>query len=95
MKGYWVVSADIADMQKFKEYASQAPEIIQRFSGQYLARAGEFSAVEGEARSRSTIIEFPSYQQALDCWHSDEYQEVRAIRLGGADISIIVVQGCD
>mgnify|MGYP000353797792 CR=1 FL=1 len=71
MKGYWIVSADLQDMEKFKQYVAKAPVILQQHSGRYLVRAGEFSAVEGQARSRNTIIEFPSYQQALDCWYSD------------------------
>ncbi|MCF2947580.1 DUF1330 domain-containing protein [Paraglaciecola aquimarina] len=93
MKGYWVVRADVSDMEKFKQYAAIAPTIIDNFSGRYLARAGEFSAVEGSARSRNTIIEFPSYQQALDCWHSVEYQGARKIRLGVAELDILIVQG--
>jgi uncharacterized protein (DUF1330 family) len=95
MKGYWIVSADVTDLDKFKQYAANTPAVLNKFEGQFLARAGEFAAVEGNARSRNTIIEFPSYQQALDCWHSAEYQEVRDIRLGGAELGIVIVQGCN
>lgn len=94
MKGYWIVSADVTDLDKFKQYAAKTPAVLNKYSGQFLARAGDFTAVEGNGRSRNTIIEFPSYQQALDCWHSAEYQDVRAMRLGGAELDIVIVQGC-
>ena len=32
--------------------------------------------MEGQARARNVLIEFPSVQHALDCFHSDEYQAV-------------------
>lgn len=92
-KGYWMVRADVTDMEKFKEYASKTPAVLSEFGGKFLARAGKYELVEGNTRSRNTIIEFPSYEAALDCWHSSEYQSARSIRLGGGELDIVIVEG--
>jgi len=92
-KGYWIVRADVTDMEKFKEYASKTPKVLEKFGGQFLARAGKFELVEGNTRSRNSIIEFPSYEAALNCWQSDDYQRVREIRLGGGELDIVIVEG--
>lgn len=92
-KGYWVVRADITDQNKFAEYAKRTPAALEKYQGKFLARAGKFAAVEGSTRSRNTIIEFPSYEHALDCWNSDEYQQARSFRLDGADLDIVIVEG--
>jgi uncharacterized protein (DUF1330 family) len=49
--------------------------------------------VEGKARSRIVVIEFPSYQAALDCYRSPEYAKAIAVRQASADADLIVVEG--
>ena len=39
------------------------------------------------------MIEFPSYQAALDCWASTEYQAARAKQRGGADMDLVIIEG--
>ena len=58
-------------------------------------RGGSFQAVAGTSRQRNVVIEFPSYQAALDCWNSPEYQAARAKQEGGAEIDLVVVEGYD
>ena len=93
-KGYWVVRADITDAEKFQNYASLTPKILESYGARFLARAGKYEVVEGETRSRNTIIEFPSYEKALACYQSEGYQQARELRLGGAEIDIVIVEGC-
>lgn len=94
-KGYWIVRADVTDMEKFKQYAAKTPAALSKYDAQFLVRAGESKLVEGDTRSRNSVIEFPSYQAALDCWTSDEYQSARALRLGGAELDIVVIEGVE
>ncbi len=93
-KAYWIVRADITDTEKFKHYISKTPAVLESFNAKFLARAGKYEVVEGETRSRNTIIEFPSYEKAMACYRSEEYQSARQQRLGGADIDIVIVEGC-
>ncbi|AWB68183.1 DUF1330 domain-containing protein [Saccharobesus litoralis] len=93
-KGYWIVRADVTDMEKFKQYIAKTPAALAKFGGNFLARAGTHEVVEGSTRSRNSLIEFPSYQAALECWQSDDYQQARALRLGGAQLDIVIIEGC-
>jgi uncharacterized protein (DUF1330 family) len=93
-KGYWIVSADVSDLEKFTNYAAKTPAVVEKFGGRFLVRAGEFMLAEGSARSRNTLIEFPSYQLAIDCWESKEYKNAKALRVGGAELDIVIVEGC-
>lgn len=93
LKGYWIVRVDVTDPHAYKEYASLTPGVLGRFGGRFLARGGQHEVVEGTARARSTVVEFPSYQAALDCYRSNDYQTVRRQRLGAADVDIIVIEG--
>jgi len=94
-KGYWMVRVDITEPEKFKAYVAANAQAFEKYGARYLARAGAFHAVEGGTRSRNTIVEFPSYQAALDCWHSPEYQAARNLRANAAEIDIVVVEGYD
>ncbi len=92
-KGYWIVRADVSDMTKFSDYASKTPEALGKYKGQFLVRAGQQKIVEGQSRARNSVIEFPSYKDALDCWNSEEYQNARQIRIGAAELDIVVIEG--
>lgn len=94
-KGYWMIRVDVSDLEAFKKYAESNAEALKKFGAKFLARAGAFTAVEGSTRSRNTIVEFPSYQAALDCWNSPEYQSARSLRLDAATIDLIIVEGYD
>ena len=39
------------------------------------------------------IIIFPSYEKALEWYHSEEYKPVRQIRLDNADTNQIIIKG--
>ena len=92
-KGYWLVRADITDTEKFKRYVAKTPEALTKFGAKFLVRAGDSIVVEGSSRSRNSVIEFPSYQAAIDCWESTEYQSAKALRIGGADLDIVIIEG--
>jgi uncharacterized protein (DUF1330 family) len=94
-KGYWIVRVDIADPEKYKAYTTANAKPFARYGARFLARAGRFECVEGAARARNAIIEFPSYEAALECWHSAEYQEVMKLRTDISTIDPIVIEGYD
>jgi uncharacterized protein (DUF1330 family) len=93
-KAYWIVSLDVINQYEFSEYASRTPQALKKYGGTFLCQAGQFSLVEGAFRTRNTIIEFPSYEAALNCWNSEEYQNARAFREEAAEIDIVIVEGC-
>jgi uncharacterized protein (DUF1330 family) len=92
-KGYWIGRVDVQDPEAYKAYVAANGPVFAKFGGRFLVRGGAFKPVEGEARSRNVVIEFPSYQVALECWDSPEYQAVKSKRDGHAIADILVIEG--
>ena len=94
-KGYWIAHVDVTDPDAYKIYASHNNEIIPKFGGRFLVRAGDNEILEGGLRPRHVVIEFPSYQAAKDCYASDEYQENIQRRLHAGRSDLTIVEGWD
>ncbi len=92
-KGYWIARVDVHDTERYKDYISTAKPAFERFGAIFLARGGQTEAVEGQARARNVVIEFPSLQHALDCYNSPEYQAAVKIRQEVADGEIVLIEG--
>ena len=73
-QGYWIARVDVADAEAYKAYVAANAAPIASFGGRFLVRAGRFENPEGSSRTRNVVIEFPSYQAALDCYRSPDYQ---------------------
>ena len=92
-KGYWIVRIDISDPEKYKAYVAANAEPLRKHGARFLVRGGSFEAVEGGSRARNAVVEFPSYQAAIDCWKSPEYQRAIARRRDAATADLIVIEG--
>ena len=94
-KGYWIGHSDVTDLDKYKRYMAADQPPIGRFGGRYLVRGGQQEVTEGKARSRTVVLEFPSYEAALACYRSDEYQAAKTFRDGVAELDLVIVEGYD
>lgn len=95
-KGYWVARVDVYDLDQYKQYATLNAAAFKKFGARFLVRGGTFTLKEGGSRARNVVIEFPSYQAALDCYASPEYAEASKFR--GGKISsgdLIIIEGYD
>jgi uncharacterized protein (DUF1330 family) len=92
-KGYWIGRVDVNNDEGYKTYAAANPAIFKKFGGRFVVRAGKFEAPEGSSRKRNVVIEFPSYQAALDCYNSPEYQVNIKVRAPHSTADIIVIEG--
>ena len=94
-KGYWIVQVDVPDADAYKPYlvANQAP--FGQFGARYLVRGGRRDVMEGSARDRIVVLEFPSFEAALACYRSPEYQAAKKLRDGEAEADVIVTEGYD
>src|SRR5512136_697714 len=94
-KGYWIGRVDVADTEKYKAYIQANAVAFKKFGAKFLVRAGRFENPEGTSRTRNVVIEFPTYQAALDCWKSPEYQEALKLRLQISTIDLVIIEGYD
>lgn len=92
-KGYWVGRIDVHDPEGYKDYLTTAAPAYKEYGAVFLVRGGRFETVDGQARSRNVVIEFPSYEAALACFNSETYQKARAIRLAFSEGDLIVIEG--
>jgi uncharacterized protein (DUF1330 family) len=94
-KGYWIGRIDVTDPEKYNAYIAANAEPFKKFGARFLVRGGRFENPEGASRSRNVVIEFPSYQAALDCWKSPEYQAAITLRQPVSTGDLIIIEGYD
>jgi uncharacterized protein (DUF1330 family) len=92
-KGYWIVEATIQNPDQYKKYIEADSPVFEKWGGTLLVRGGESTTLEGHSLQRHVVIEFDTYEKALECYHSDEYQAARQFRLGAADMNLVIVEG--
>ena len=94
MRGYWVaLYKKIDDTENLKKYSSIVTPIIKRFGGKPLVRGGEYKCLEGENFLRTVIWEFPSYDVAIECHESKEYQEGWSLAKDTTERNLQIIQG--
>src|SRR5262245_33402207 len=94
-KGYWIGRVDIADPERYKSYMAANAEPFRKYGARFLVRGGTFDVPEGATRSRHVVLEFPSYESALACWNSPEYQAAVKLRQPVSTIDLVIIEGYD
>ena len=94
-RGYWIARVSVHDAEGYKDYVEAAAKAFGKFDAKFLARGGAFRGVEGDARPRNVVIEFPSLADAQACYDSPEYQIAKAIRQRYAEGEIVLVEGAE
>lgn len=98
-KGYWIIHADVNDVDAFERYRAANEAAFAAVPHRYLVRGGKSMVREGNLRSRTVIIEFPSYAAAVALYEAPATSDARALRqqvLGGltvAEVDLLIVEG--
>lgn len=92
-KAYWIARVDIRDPERYKDYVTTARPAFEKHGARFLVRGGATQPLEGQARARNVVIEFPSMEAARACYESAEYQAAKAIRQTVADGELLIVEG--
>lgn len=74
MAGYWIVKGTLVDEDAFQEYAKLWKPVSEKYGARMLTAGGKSETPEGAAHERVLIVEFDSYQTALDCYNDPDYQ---------------------
>lgn len=94
-RGYWIGHVDVTDPEGYKAYMTADMEPFGKFGGRFLIRGGAHEVVEGKARSRTVVLEFPSYDTALACYRSPDYQAAKKLRDGRCEADFLIVESYD
>lgn len=95
LKGYWIAHVDVTDPEGYKPYTIANAEAFGKYGARFLVRGGRCEVTEGRQRARTVVLEFPSYEAALACYRSPEYQSAAALRKGKAELDLVVIDGFD
>ena len=93
MKAYWIAQVTVNSPDQYRFYAESAPEAFRKYNARILARGGRCEQLEGSGRPRNVVIEFDSFEDALACYNSPEYQAAKAKRQGAGEADIVIVEG--
>jgi uncharacterized protein (DUF1330 family) len=93
MTAYWIAHVTVTDPVKYAGYQSLAPAAFAKYGAVFLARGGDFDALEGPDFARHVVIEFPSMADARACYASAEYQSAKAQRDGACTALVTLVDG--
>ena len=93
LKGYWIVRVDIANNEQYRKYMAANAEPFKKYGARFLVRGGRFENPEGASRARNAVIEFPTYEAALACWKSPEYQRAIKLREPVSTMDLVIVEG--
>ena len=92
-KGYWVANMDVHKADIYDTYRAANAKPFADFGAKFLVRGGMQTNPEGQGHSRTVVLEFASYADALTCYESADYQAAKDIRLNAADGTLIIVEG--
>ncbi len=92
MSALWIAHVTVTDPEAYGRYAARASAIIPAHGGTFLARGGRYRQMEGTDRPRNVVARFPSFEAAVACYESPEYQEVLAIARAAAVRDLVIVE---
>ena len=92
-RGYWMGMVDVTDPANYPKYIAANKAAFDKYGAKFLVRGGQGEVLEGPAANRLVVIEFESYQTALDCFHSPEYQAALKLRQAYSKAHFAIVEG--
>jgi uncharacterized protein (DUF1330 family) len=93
MNAYVIGEIDVTDTAKYDNYRKQVLATVQKYGGRFLARGGRGEALEGAAPKRIVVLEFPSYEKALEWYRSKEYAPLIKLRQEASSGRLLLVTG--
>ena len=94
-KGYWIARVDVDNTEAYERYRALNAKAFARFAGRFVVRGPAGKVVKGTPRKHNVVIEFDSYEQAVACYESPEYQAAMEFLKDVGPIDLVIVQGYD
>lgn len=92
--GYVIGQITIHDPDNYPTYVAMVKPSLDAYKGRFLVRGGASQTFEGDAPGeRTVVIEFPSYQAALDWYNSPEYADAKKLRMSLSSSVQTIVEG--
>ena len=94
-KGYIIAEVTVTSPgQEFDEYRGKILDTVEAFDGQVLVRGGNPKLLEGDHPvGGAVILEFSSFERAMEWYNSAEYQKILPLRLKNAATRALCAAG--
>ena len=92
MPALWIANVTVTDAEAYGKYAALAGPAIAAHGGHFIARAGRYVQLEGNDRARNVVAQFPSLDDAVACYNSDEYQAALAHARDASERDLVVIE---
>lgn len=95
MGALWIGHVDVTDAEGYGEYAAKAAEVIPSKGGTFIARGGRYEQMEGKDHPRNVVIQFDTFEEAVACYRSPEYQAITTQAQACSNRSVVIVETTD
>jgi uncharacterized protein (DUF1330 family) len=92
MTALWIAHVTVTDPDAYGLYAKAAGPAIAAHGGVFLARGTRYKQLEGNDRARNVVARFPSFEAAVACYESAEYQAALAHAKGASERDLVIVE---
>ena len=92
MTALWIAHVTVTDPEAYGRYAQAAGPAIAAHGGVFLARGGRYRQMEGQERPRNVVARFPSFEAAVACYESRDYQAALAHAKGASERDLVIVE---
>ena len=95
MAAYYLVDVrEIKDEAKMRVYRARINPVVERFGGRYIVIGGPARVVEGSYEPVFPVmIEFPTMADAHRWYDSEDYRELKALRLSPTVSNAFFMEG--
>jgi uncharacterized protein (DUF1330 family) len=95
MAAYFLIDIlEVSDAAKMEEYKKGVGAVVEKFGGRYLVVGGLADVVEGTWHPTfPVLIQFASREQARRWYDSEEYRELKALRLAASKGNAVFLEG--
>ena len=93
-KGYWIaLYKEINNSENLKKYSAFVTPVFKKFKAKPIVRGGKYKVLSGNDFPRTVIWEFPSFEDAVRCHESKEYQDGWALAKETTIRNLQIVEG--
>lgn len=87
---------EISDADKLERYKRDVGAVVRAYGGRYVVLGGEAELVEGNWKPTFPVmIEFPSFEQARRWYRSEDYRDLKALRLSSGRFNAVLIEGLE
>ncbi|WP_421765015.1 DUF1330 domain-containing protein [Ekhidna sp.] len=84
----------VTSPEDLETYKSQVAEVVEKHKGKYVVLGGKTRVVEGSVTpSYLVMIQFPSFEMAENWYDSNEYKDLKALRLSATTSTGVIMEG--